>query len=189
MRVIASKGAGGVSVSDIAEASGLSRGAFYNYFPHPDDLLNAVAEQIGGDLRNVALEAISATEDPPEQLARVALSYFEKALEDPVWGWLWLQLDFSRQAPALAGTRLFEQLLRRGIELGRFRTEAPAQAVAAIAFGSMRMAARIALTSSEPDAELARATIRIALIGLGMTGVEADEVLRRAANAGLAPKG
>jgi AcrR family transcriptional regulator len=179
MRVIAAKGPGGVSVSDIAAASGLSRGAFYNYFPQPDDLLHAVAGKIREDLRSVAAEAVSSVEDPPEQLARAALAYFERGLADPVWGWVWLQIDASAQAPAPMVTQGFMSLFRRGVERGRFRQGDPA-AASAVIFGSMRMAARFALTAANPPPHLARDTVRIVLIGLGMTEAGADEVLERA---------
>lgn len=179
MRVIAEKGPSGLSVSDIAAASGLSRGAFYNYFPQPDDLLEAVAGKIRQDLYQAGEQAIAAAEDPPEQLARACLTYLRMGLSDPVWGWVWLQLDLSSKAPARLLTEGFESLFLRGVAAGRFHAADPA-AAAAVAFGGMRMAARVVLTSREPPPNLAHDTVKIVLIGLGLSEPGAAQVLARA---------
>jgi AcrR family transcriptional regulator len=175
MRVVAERGPGSVSVSDIVAASGLSRGAFYNYFPGPDDLVAAVADKIRDDLNATGLESVAACDDPAEQLARTCLKYYERGIADPVWGWVWLQSDLSSRSTPRPVTDGFVQLFRRGVELGRFRQACPA-AAASVAFGSMRMAARIALTSNAPPT-LGLDTIRIVLMGLGMGEAAASEVV------------
>ena len=185
MRVIADKGPGGISVSEIAEASGLSRGAFYNYFPQPDELLAAVTEKIVDDLRRVGRQAVVAADDPAEQIARACLGYFELGRRDPVWGWVWLQLDMSSRAPVRLVTEGFEMLFKRGVEIGRFRQTDPV-AACSVTFGAMRMAARLALTSAKAPSNLGSETVKIVLMGLGLRDTAADAVLERARRANAA---
>jgi AcrR family transcriptional regulator len=178
MRVIAANGPGSVSVSEIAAASGLSRGAFYNYFPHPDDLVAAVADKMHNDLRDIAAMEGEGASDPAEQLARICLRYYQFALSDPVWGWVWVQTDASTSAPRRLVSERFEALFNRAVELGRFRPLHPA-AAASVAFGSVRLAVRLALTRPEAPAGLARETVLIVLIGLGLPEPDARAVMER----------
>ena len=179
MRVIAAKGPSALSVSEIAAASGLSRGAFYNYFPQPDDLLAAVADKIRSDYRDIAVDAGVSAQDPAEQLARICLRYYELGLGDPVWGWVWLQTDVSARTPGRFVSERFETLFNRAVELGLFRAT-DAAAAASVAFGSMRMAVRLALTRPDAPPDLAYETVLIVLIGLGMPEAPALATLRRA---------
>jgi AcrR family transcriptional regulator len=179
MRVIADRGPGAVTVSDIAAESGLSRGAFYNYFPTPDDLLDAVSEKMRDDLRGAAADAGLAARDPAEQLARACLHYCERAMKDPIWGWVWLQTDASSRTSGRVINERFETLFYRAVELGQFRAADPA-AAAAVAFGSVRMAVRLALTRPEAPASLYYDTLTIVLMGLGMSEPAAVDLLARA---------
>ena len=179
MRVIAVKGPSGVSVSDIAVASGLSRGAFYNYFPQPGDLIAAVADKIRGDLRGIAADAGAAAQDPAEQLARICFTYYQLGLNDPVWGWVWLQTDAGALSPSRLVSERFEALFNRAVQLGLFRPVDPA-AAASVAFGSVRMAVRMALTKPSAPPDLCYETVLIVLIGLGMQEAAAAVMLERA---------
>lgn len=179
MRVVADKGAEAVSVSDIAAAAGLSRGAFYNYFPHPDDLVVAVADKMTADLdRELAVE-IAEVDDPAERIACACVKFIDKGIEDPIWGWARMRLDGAAAPPHALVQERFLALFQSAVETGRF-DPASAMAAMSLALGSLRMAVRLALTTDlETPPDLGAETMILVMVGLGMPRQEARAMLAR----------
>jgi AcrR family transcriptional regulator len=72
---IAARGASRLSMSDIIEASGVSRGTLYRYFSNKDDVLAAVAEYVCTGFENGIAAAAKGIEDPVERFRRVMQFY------------------------------------------------------------------------------------------------------------------
>ena len=72
---IASRGVRRLSMSDIIDASGVSRGTLYRYFSNKDEVLAAVSEFVCVGFENGVREAGQGIADPIERLREVMLFY------------------------------------------------------------------------------------------------------------------
>lgn len=72
---IAARGAKRLSMSDIIDASGVSRGTLYRYFSNKDQVLSAVAEYVCTGFENGIREAGNGIEDPILRLKAVMQFY------------------------------------------------------------------------------------------------------------------
>lgn len=70
-----------LSMSDIAEESGVSRGTLYRYFPDKEAVLAGVAERIRTGVKEAVLRAVEE-EPAPEVRVRVVLSALAAAIEN-----------------------------------------------------------------------------------------------------------
>jgi AcrR family transcriptional regulator len=77
LRVVGSRGVRRLSMSDISEASGVSRGTLYRYFATKDELLQAVAEFICSNFEAGIREAADAQLDPIDRFSAV-MRFFAK---------------------------------------------------------------------------------------------------------------
>lgn len=72
---IAERGVRRLSMSDIVEASGVSRGTLYRYFSNKDDVLSAVAEFVCTGFEEGIKEAARGADDPIELFRKVMQFY------------------------------------------------------------------------------------------------------------------
>lgn len=72
---IAERGVRRLSMSDIIEVSGVSRGTMYRYFSNKEDVLAAVAEFVCTGFETGMREAAEGIEDPIERFRHVMLFY------------------------------------------------------------------------------------------------------------------
>jgi AcrR family transcriptional regulator len=72
---IAANGVRRLSMSDIIEASGVSRGTMYRYFSNKEDVLAAVAEFVCTGFETGMREAAENIDDPIERFRQVMLFY------------------------------------------------------------------------------------------------------------------
>ncbi len=72
---IAERGVRRLSMSDIIEASGVSRGTMYRYFSNKEDVLAAVAEFVCTGFETGVRDAAEGIEDPIERFRQVMLFY------------------------------------------------------------------------------------------------------------------
>lgn len=80
MRALERRGLRKLSMSDIAEEAGVSRGTLYRYFSDKDAVLTGVAGRVRAGIRDAMLEAV--TKDPrPEVRVRVVLDALGRANE------------------------------------------------------------------------------------------------------------
>lgn len=170
MRIIAEKGSEAASIDAVTNAAGLSRGAFYNYFPTPQDLLVAVIGEVSALLDREIDASMAEVEEPVERLALAMLRFIEVGVEDPVWGWVFLKLE-STPLPSVGKAReRFRREYEAGCAAGRFR-QVSLYSGYALTAGSVRMCVR-AILSGAPRA-CAHETVEMVLIGLGVDPAEA----------------
>lgn len=72
---IAAKGATRLSMSDIIDASGVSRGTLYRYFSNKEEVLAAVAEFVCVGFETGIAAAAEGVDDPLERFRRVMIFY------------------------------------------------------------------------------------------------------------------
>lgn len=111
LRAVATVGARRLSMSDISDASGVSRGTLYRYFASKDDVLAAVSEYICRSFEDGIAEAASSAEDPIERFRAVMRFYarftIERAPErifevEPIFHLEFLRSHFGRHTAAVA---------------------------------------------------------------------------------------
>ncbi|MFT4287945.1 TetR/AcrR family transcriptional regulator [Nocardioides sp.] len=131
----------GTSMRDIARSASMTVASIYHYFPSKQEILQEIMVSTMNDV--IALtraELLSAGSDPAEQLEALVHA--------------WILFHTSRQAEALIGSselrslepdgravvvrlrdeqeRMFRDVIRRGVELGVFRTAYPRDAARAV---------------------------------------------------------
>jgi AcrR family transcriptional regulator len=79
---IAARGVKRLSMSDIIDASGVSRGTLYRYFSNKDQVLSAVAEYVCTGFESGIREAGRGIEDPIVRLKTVMLFYARYTVEN-----------------------------------------------------------------------------------------------------------
>jgi AcrR family transcriptional regulator len=79
---IASRGVKRLSMSDIIDASGVSRGTMYRYFSNKDEVLVAVAEFVCVGFENGVRDAGNGIADPMERFKSVMRFYSRYTLEN-----------------------------------------------------------------------------------------------------------
>lgn len=75
LEAIASRGVRRLSMSDIIEASGVSRGTLYRYFSSKDEILAAVSEHICTEFEDGVRKAGEGIDDPVDRFRAVMLFY------------------------------------------------------------------------------------------------------------------
>lgn len=78
--IILQSGAERISILDVCQVSGISRGTFYRYFSAQDDLLDAFSRHKRDQFHTHLIEAVSAYEDPDERFQAV-LNFVDDYLE------------------------------------------------------------------------------------------------------------
>ncbi len=81
LRAISSIGARRLSMSDISDASGVSRGTLYRYFASKEDVLSAVSEYICSSFERGIIEAGQGIADPIERFRSVMRFYAQFTIE------------------------------------------------------------------------------------------------------------
>jgi AcrR family transcriptional regulator len=75
IRAISSRGAKRLSMSDVIEASGVSRGTLYKYFSDKDEVLAAVSESVSVNFENGVRMAAAAHSGPIDRFRAVMRFY------------------------------------------------------------------------------------------------------------------
>lgn len=78
--IILQSGAERISILDVCQESGISRGTFYRYFSSQDDLLDAFSRHKRDQFHSRLIEAVAAYEDPDERFQAV-LNFVDDYLE------------------------------------------------------------------------------------------------------------
>lgn len=110
LRAISSIGARRLSMSDISEASGISRGTLYRYFASKEDVLAAVSEYICSSFEKGIVESGAGIADPIERFRSVMRFYGRFTIErspdgifevEPAFHLNFLRSHFSRHKAAV----------------------------------------------------------------------------------------
>ncbi len=144
-RAFSKRGIYKTRMSDIAESSGLSKGALYWYFDSKDAIILALLDKVF----EPEIQELEALLDDPRTAEEKLMAYAERSGQDIIdmLRWMPLVYDFFALAfrqPAIkeAITRyyrknlsLLEALIKQGIASGEFKTDSPLDT--AITIGSV----------------------------------------------------
>jgi AcrR family transcriptional regulator len=172
-KVVVEKGAEAGSIEDFVKAAGVSRGTFYNYFPTTTELLHAlntrVATELDGELDRVG----AAIEDPVARLAATLHTVLSAYVDDPVRGWVAVQIAVSRVPRQRAFEARFAGIYEEGVACGLFH-KVDIGAAWTLAFGAVRMAQRDVLAG----AAIPSSAVQVVALILAAYGVPFEQAER-----------
>ncbi|TCK26775.1 TetR/AcrR family transcriptional regulator [Pseudonocardia endophytica] len=128
LELFAEKGFRGTSVQEVADAAGLTKGAFYHHFRTKDDVLHLIHDEFIDRALDSQERALADYSSPSEQLAKMAFDTTRICIDYQKHVRVFFQeigvltgdireaiLEKRRRS-----TALFEQTVRRGVEAGEF---------------------------------------------------------------------
>ena len=143
VRVFARKGFHASRVGDIAEEAGVAHGLLYHYFKSKDKVLEAVFHE-NWSLLVARIESVEETDEPAaDQLRHISAIILRTWLHLPDVVSVVIQ-EFGR-SPELAERigeltlpiDAIQRVIRRGIEIGEFRSDIDTQFAATVVYGSI----------------------------------------------------
>jgi TetR/AcrR family fatty acid metabolism transcriptional regulator len=139
---IALKGYSKITMQDIADSAGVSKGVIHYYFRNKEELFLSVFEKLIGDLDTHIARKIEQAETPPEQLHAIVRAAFEKIRGNKKFQIV--MLDFwahsTKNATLKAANanqyaryrHITQKIIADGIKQGYFKKCDPAQVASAL---------------------------------------------------------
>jgi TetR/AcrR family fatty acid metabolism transcriptional regulator len=139
---IALKGYSNITMQDIADSAGVSKGVIHYYFRSKEDLFLSVFEKLIGDLDNHIAAKVSRAKTPPEKICAIISAVFEKVRENKKFQVV--LLDFwahSTKHPTLKAANanqygryrhMTKKIIAEGIESGYFKECEPDRVASAL---------------------------------------------------------
>lgn len=183
LTVFGRKGYSAATLEEIASEAGLTRGAIYWHFDGKEALYKALITEKSAGINQLAEEILVGGGTPREILQRLLLEMFRYVEENAEYQAL-LELAVSKVevTPGLESimeettqgrrllAELFTDLLRRGIELGEFRSNLPAEQAAIALVGYLNGLGLIWIQDPQAFSILEHAD---ALVDVFFKGIEA----------------
>ena len=124
---LASKDADRISIDEIAARVDVSRATIFNYFDAKRDIVFAIANREIDSLEELA-ESLAATDATPlAMIAEIAYRLVAVSFEAPMVAWrvlITVLEDPSRgDSPILRLSSMFEDLVRKGVDIGEFHAD------------------------------------------------------------------
>jgi AcrR family transcriptional regulator len=131
LALFADRGFGATKLEEVARAAGIAKGTLYLYFPTKEDLFRAVVRQeLLPNLERIE-SAAAVHQGGSADLLRLLASRLSQVMESDLGGIPKLVVSEAGNFPEIAqfyadevvarALRLFDQVLRRGVERGEFR--------------------------------------------------------------------
>lgn len=156
------RGYAAVGTEEVVRAAGVTRGALYHHFDGKRELLEAVYEQIEGELTERIAEGALSGSDPLDAMRAGTAEFLEQCLEPEVQrivlldapavlGW-----DRWREIAAGYGLGLIEASLQAAVDAGQIAPQ-PVKPLAHVLMGALDEAAMLVARAEDPD--VARAEV------------------------------
>ena len=145
---IALKGYSAITMQDIADSAGVSKGVIHYYFKNKEELFISVLEKLIRELDDYLAERVAEADTPLERLQASIAAVFEKSVENKKFHTV--VLDFwahatkhpaLREASASQSARyrhLVKRIIEDGIATGDFDADTDADLVAAALVGQIQ---------------------------------------------------
>jgi AcrR family transcriptional regulator len=175
-RLVAERGAEGVTIDDFIKAAGVARGTFYNYFNCRDQLLEALSRHVGLTPLIEIRKQLRGDPDPASRLATALRLAVHRSVGDPIWGWLLVRIT--------SGSTLNEEDrafpladIKVGAKTGRFWVGDP-EVCCDYYVGVAVMAMKAVMLAQRPP-DYAEQCAYMILLGLGLPASEARGIAWR----------
>lgn len=158
VKIVAERGIDGMTLAEVGEAAGYSRGLPGHYFGKKSDLVAAVASHIADGFANRLAQ--SSTREPGlDSLLHAVASYFNGSLQAPMGGRaLQISLAEALTEPLLEkpmsevtqrSVRRLATMLRQAVERGEVRRDVDCNAQAVAILGTLR--GSVAMWATDPE--------------------------------------
>ncbi len=180
LRLFAERGTDMVSVSDLAQAAGVTRATIYNHCADPAEIFRLVARQLADELHQDIATANRPEGDPAARLAAGIGHFLRRAHERPDWGRFILRFALTTEALRSMVLGQPARYIAEGISTGRFALEA-AQVPSLLAMigGAALSQIALILAGHSPWRGAAADLSEFVLRALGLDPQEARTIARR----------
>jgi len=172
--VFAEKGSTAV-IDDVIAHAGMARGSFYNYFRTGEELIAAVAGEIGNELLRAIDPVVQLRKDPAERVACGARLLLHAVAKYPLVGTFLSKLPFPTTGSDFLGVIFVVRDL--GIRIEGKSVVSIQQRVAADLVIGVIFSALHSLASEALDQDYPEAVVKAMLQGLGMKEEEAAGIV------------
>jgi AcrR family transcriptional regulator len=175
--LIVSKGTGGLRLREITDLADVGFGSFYTHFDSKEELIAAVVKDTVESL-SAPVVAQSANADDPAEAAAIAHRWFVRlAATDPKTAQLIVNLERADVMLELAVDQNARQVLKRGIDTGRFRTMDIETTLAFVVGATIAVMRGVLDGRLDDKADIASAEAFLGVLGVDPTS--AAEIARR----------
>ncbi len=98
LAVFSRKDPAAVSILEVAAEAGVAHGTIYNYFDTRQEMLEEVALQLADSLSMETVRLNRGVEDSAQRLAFGIRRFVRRAVEDPIWGRVFLRITAASVA-------------------------------------------------------------------------------------------
>ncbi|MEZ5375073.1 MAG: helix-turn-helix domain-containing protein [Acidimicrobiales bacterium] len=184
MAVLAERGPGHMTAAQVAKEAGVAIGTFYNHFPTIDDIIEAIANDLG---RGVEISSDTLNEiehDPARRVAIGVIQLLHMAEDAPA-----AAAAFGSLAATLPGFRgrirgVINQAIAEGVAAGRFDIT-PGESATNAVLGTSLQSIRSRLLG-ETSAADAPDVVRLVLRVLGTSANDIDTIVDQSLAATMA---
>ena len=181
LSLFAEKGSTAISVSELAEASGVARGTIYNNGLNPNSLFEDIAQQLTHEMNSRVIQTLGDEQDAALRIATGVRMYIRRAHEEPDWGRFICKFSFSSQSLMGLWTGEASPLsdIHKGVETQRYSLR-PDQlsAVMAIVAGSVLTSIFLVLEGHKTWRDIGSEVAELLLTALGLKQQEAFDLAR-----------
>lgn len=182
LKLFAERGSTNISVSELAEASGVARGTIYNNQLDPETLFEDIASQLAVEMNARVIQTLGKETDAAIRIATGIRMYIRRAHEEPDWGRFICRFAFSSKSLMALWTGDDSPLpdVLSGLENKRytFREDQLFSVISLIA-GSVLTSIFLVLDGHKTWRESGSDAAELILIALGLAHAEAYEISRR----------
>lgn len=179
LKIFAEKGSSHITISELAEASGVARGTIYNNDINPDTLLEDIAAQLTQEMNARVLKTLGSEPNSAIRISKGIRMYIRRAYEEPEWGRFICKFAFSSKS--LMGLWVGEQSLLPDLQAGLeqkqylFREE-QLSAVLALISGSVLSSIFLTIEGYKSWREIGTEASELILIALGLNNAKATDI-------------
>ncbi|NWH08095.1 MAG: TetR/AcrR family transcriptional regulator [Alphaproteobacteria bacterium] len=179
LRLYAERGSRAITVSELAETAGVSRGTIYNNVEHIDALYETVAAGLVHEMHLTVSAALFDTADPARRVATGVRMFLRRAHEEPQWGRFLVRFAAHDDNLRLLMNEPPLLDIANGIETGRFKPGSltPESIVSALV-GATFGAIHTVIAGRQTWREAGTATATLMLRALGLDAEEAARIAR-----------
>jgi AcrR family transcriptional regulator len=177
-QAFAERGVEATTVLEIVRAAGVSQPSFYNHFESKDELAREIATDFFRKDRLAKRAVFEAVDDAAEAIAINVFHTLSIATEDPVIAWTLIKSETLRALVISSENDPLADMIRAGIEQGRFSASNPHTIALAIRGGALAVMQGILNNTADDDACGCFQELVLRMLGLGAD--ESTDVVKRA---------
>ena len=176
-QAFAKAGVEATTVLEIVRAAGVSQPSFYNHFESKGELAREITAEFFRNDRQEKLAVFEQIADPAEAIAINIDHTLSVATKDPAIAWTLIKSRTLRDLIISSKTDPLVEMIKTGVEKGRFQTESPHTIALAIRGAALALMQDILNGTADDNASTCFQELVLRMLGL--TPEESAEVATR----------